>query len=219
MIMPCYFFFPLLPPFSHHHSACVFLLPTLIVFHSSCHLSTFQYGPTHPVSQKCLTFKIRPTSWCQHCSVSPQSLYPLVTCLLCVSQKQFFLNNWHIFLQNCLSHLKVLPATVYTQCISESVSSFKVSLHDGICQTVFGGFIKHLKEHGAGLFLGGGFVFNPVYLTNWNVNAGCIEKHIIKKSGGKHISTPRCAERQIHQMTRVSVSQSVCSHISQYRQS
>uniref|UniRef100_A0A8D3CH68 Furry homolog, like n=1 Tax=Scophthalmus maximus TaxID=52904 RepID=A0A8D3CH68_SCOMX len=34
------------------------------------------------------------------------ALYPLVTCLMCVSQKQFFLNNWHIFLQNCLSHLK-----------------------------------------------------------------------------------------------------------------
>uniref|UniRef100_A0A4W4H4U0 Protein furry homolog-like n=1 Tax=Electrophorus electricus TaxID=8005 RepID=A0A4W4H4U0_ELEEL len=34
------------------------------------------------------------------------ALYPLVTCLLCVSQKQFFLSNWHIFLQNCLSHLK-----------------------------------------------------------------------------------------------------------------
>ncbi|XP_068599918.1 protein furry homolog-like [Brachionichthys hirsutus] len=35
------------------------------------------------------------------------ALYPLVTCLLCVSQKQFFLTNWHIFLQNCLSHLKM----------------------------------------------------------------------------------------------------------------
>ncbi|XP_061593948.1 protein furry homolog-like isoform X5 [Cololabis saira] len=35
------------------------------------------------------------------------ALYPLVTCLLCVSQKQFFLNNWHIFLTNCLSHLKM----------------------------------------------------------------------------------------------------------------
>ncbi|XP_034036419.1 protein furry homolog-like isoform X6 [Thalassophryne amazonica] len=35
------------------------------------------------------------------------ALYPLVTCLLCVSQKPFFLNNWHIFLQNCLSHLKM----------------------------------------------------------------------------------------------------------------
>ncbi|XP_029606709.1 protein furry homolog-like isoform X4 [Salmo trutta] len=35
------------------------------------------------------------------------ALYPLVTCLLCVSQKQFFLNNWHIFLTNCLSHLKI----------------------------------------------------------------------------------------------------------------
>lgn len=117
-------FFSLIPPFPHHHSACISLLPTLIVSHSSCHLSTFQYGPTHPVSQKCLTFKIRPASWCQHCCVSPQSLYPLVTCLLCVSQKQFFLNNWHIFLQNCLSHLKVLPTTVYTRCISECVSSF-----------------------------------------------------------------------------------------------
>lgn len=127
MITPCYFSFFLLPPFPHHHSACIFLLPALIVFHSSCHLSTFHYGPTHPVSQKCLTFKIRPTSWCQHCSVSPQSLYPLVTCLLCVSQKQFFLNNWHIFLQNCLSHLKVLLTTFYTQCISECVSSFSVT--------------------------------------------------------------------------------------------
>ncbi|KAB0390221.1 hypothetical protein E2I00_012476 [Balaenoptera physalus] len=35
-----------------------------------------------------------------------QALYPLVTCLLCVSQKQLFLNRWHIFLNNCLSNLK-----------------------------------------------------------------------------------------------------------------
>ncbi|XP_053564441.1 protein furry homolog isoform X4 [Bombina bombina] len=34
------------------------------------------------------------------------ALYPLVTCLLCVSQKQFFLNRWQIFLNNCLSNLK-----------------------------------------------------------------------------------------------------------------
>uniref|UniRef100_A0A8D3BN53 FRY microtubule binding protein n=1 Tax=Scophthalmus maximus TaxID=52904 RepID=A0A8D3BN53_SCOMX len=34
------------------------------------------------------------------------ALYPLVTCLLCVSQKQFFLSRWHIFLTNCLSNLK-----------------------------------------------------------------------------------------------------------------
>ncbi|XP_075923623.1 protein furry homolog-like isoform X1 [Petromyzon marinus] len=38
------------------------------------------------------------------------ALFPLTTCLLCVSQKQFFLNNWHIFLNNCLSHLK-MPST------------------------------------------------------------------------------------------------------------
>uniref|UniRef100_A0A8C7L5H4 FRY microtubule binding protein n=1 Tax=Oncorhynchus kisutch TaxID=8019 RepID=A0A8C7L5H4_ONCKI len=34
------------------------------------------------------------------------ALFPLVTCLLCVSQKQLFLNRWHIFLNNCLSNLK-----------------------------------------------------------------------------------------------------------------
>ncbi|XP_067889619.1 protein furry homolog isoform X5 [Heterodontus francisci] len=34
------------------------------------------------------------------------ALFPLVTCLLCVSQKQFFLIRWHIFLNNCLSNLK-----------------------------------------------------------------------------------------------------------------
>ena len=39
--------------------------------------------------------------------LSSQALYPLVTCLLCVSQKQLFLNRWHVFLNNCLSNLKV----------------------------------------------------------------------------------------------------------------
>ncbi|KAJ6218921.1 hypothetical protein RDWZM_004733 [Blomia tropicalis] len=34
------------------------------------------------------------------------ALFPLVTCLLCVSQKTFFLSNWHYFLAMCLSHLK-----------------------------------------------------------------------------------------------------------------
>ncbi|XP_041918938.1 protein furry homolog [Alosa sapidissima] len=34
------------------------------------------------------------------------ALYPLVTCLLCVSQKQLFLNRWHVFLSSCLSNLK-----------------------------------------------------------------------------------------------------------------
>ncbi|XP_048776245.2 protein furry homolog-like isoform X3 [Ostrea edulis] len=33
-------------------------------------------------------------------------VFPLVTCLLCVSQKQFFLTNWPYFLTTCLSHLK-----------------------------------------------------------------------------------------------------------------
>ncbi|XP_053400043.1 protein furry-like isoform X2 [Mercenaria mercenaria] len=35
-----------------------------------------------------------------------QSMFPLVTCMLCVSQKPFFLNNWPYFLTNCLSQLK-----------------------------------------------------------------------------------------------------------------
>ncbi|KAI1301913.1 Protein furry -like protein-like [Halotydeus destructor] len=34
------------------------------------------------------------------------ALFPLVTCLLCVSQKTFFLQNWHYFLVMCLAHLK-----------------------------------------------------------------------------------------------------------------
>ncbi|KAK9877860.1 hypothetical protein WA026_020090 [Henosepilachna vigintioctopunctata] len=34
------------------------------------------------------------------------ALFPLVTCLLCVSQKQFFLQNWPCFLTLCLQHLK-----------------------------------------------------------------------------------------------------------------
>lgn len=34
------------------------------------------------------------------------ALFPLVTCLLCVSQKTFFLSNWHYFLAMCLSNLK-----------------------------------------------------------------------------------------------------------------
>lgn len=34
------------------------------------------------------------------------ALFPLVTCLLCVSQKTFFLQSWHCFLAMCLSHLK-----------------------------------------------------------------------------------------------------------------
>lgn len=44
-----------------------------------------------------------------------KALYPLVTCLLCVSQKQLFLSRWHIFLNNCLSNLKVGTFSVFTQ--------------------------------------------------------------------------------------------------------
>ncbi len=34
------------------------------------------------------------------------AIFPLVTCLLCVSQKTFFLHNWHYFLTMCLQQLK-----------------------------------------------------------------------------------------------------------------
>lgn len=33
-------------------------------------------------------------------------LFPLVTCLLCISQRSFFLTNWTVFLNMCLSNLK-----------------------------------------------------------------------------------------------------------------
>ncbi|ESO09038.1 hypothetical protein HELRODRAFT_109994 [Helobdella robusta] len=39
------------------------------------------------------------------------ALFPLVTCLLCVSQKQFFLTNWTTFLTQCLSKLKERDST------------------------------------------------------------------------------------------------------------
>lgn len=34
------------------------------------------------------------------------ALFPLVTCLLCLSQRSFFLTNWGVFLNMCLSNLK-----------------------------------------------------------------------------------------------------------------
>ena len=34
------------------------------------------------------------------------AIFPLVTCLLCVSQKAFFLHNWHYFLTMCLQQLR-----------------------------------------------------------------------------------------------------------------
>eukprot|EP00794_Sanderia_malayensis_P007422 gene7422-8242_t len=34
------------------------------------------------------------------------AMYPLVTALLCISQKQFFLSNWNTFLTMCLSHVR-----------------------------------------------------------------------------------------------------------------
>ncbi len=34
------------------------------------------------------------------------ALFPLITCLLCVSQKQFFLNNWFQFAQLCMQQFK-----------------------------------------------------------------------------------------------------------------
>ncbi|XP_041471022.1 protein furry homolog isoform X2 [Lytechinus variegatus] len=44
----------------------------------------------------------------EQCSKKKHALaaFPLLTCLLCVSQKQFFLSTWHNFLSLCLSSLK-----------------------------------------------------------------------------------------------------------------
>lgn len=36
-----------------------------------------------------------------------QAVYPLVTALLCISQKPFFLSNWGGFLNMCLNSIKV----------------------------------------------------------------------------------------------------------------
>lgn len=41
-----------------------------------------------------------------YCGVVLQVLFPMVTCLLCVSQKAFFLQNWHGFVSLCLNQLK-----------------------------------------------------------------------------------------------------------------
>lgn len=35
-----------------------------------------------------------------------QAFFPLLTCLLCISQRQFFLSNWNCFLNMCLANLK-----------------------------------------------------------------------------------------------------------------
>lgn len=42
-----------------------------------------------------------------------QAIYPLVTVLLCVSQKAFFLSSWPSFLSMCLGTLKVLVVVLF----------------------------------------------------------------------------------------------------------
>ena len=42
------------------------------------------------------------------------SIFPLITCLLCISQKQFFLVNWGFFLDTCLTTLKVTTTATTT---------------------------------------------------------------------------------------------------------
>ncbi|ETN77042.1 hypothetical protein NECAME_11326 [Necator americanus] len=60
-------------------------IPALITFVSKL------YGPTNELASKK-----------QH----KLAAYPLLTCLLCVSQRQFFLSNWVPFLNNALANLK-----------------------------------------------------------------------------------------------------------------
>ncbi|VDK61787.1 unnamed protein product [Cylicostephanus goldi] len=60
-------------------------IPALITFVGKL------YGPTNELASKK-----------QH----KLAAYPLLTCLLCVSQRQFFLSNWVPFLNNALANLK-----------------------------------------------------------------------------------------------------------------
>ncbi|PIC39378.1 hypothetical protein B9Z55_011085 [Caenorhabditis nigoni] len=50
--------------------------------------------------------KARNQHSCTHLAGPKAAAFPLITCLLCVSQKHFFLANWVQFLNACLSHLK-----------------------------------------------------------------------------------------------------------------
>uniref|UniRef100_A0A665VNY5 Furry homolog a (Drosophila) n=1 Tax=Echeneis naucrates TaxID=173247 RepID=A0A665VNY5_ECHNA len=56
------------------------------------------------------------------------AFYPLVTCLLCVSQKQFFLNRWHVFLNTCLSNLKVVSPKCQKESLSRDPKMARVAL-------------------------------------------------------------------------------------------
>jgi len=67
------------------------------------------------------------------------AMYPLVTCLLCVSQKQFFLNNWHIFLENCLSNLKVC---------SYYLENKMYEMYESFCEE-FSGFVNLFEINAA----------------------------------------------------------------------
>jgi hypothetical protein len=49
-----------------------------------------------------------------------QALFPLVTCLLCVSHKQYFLNNWQTFVTLCLQNLRSRDLN-HTQISLESI--------------------------------------------------------------------------------------------------
>lgn len=83
-----------------------------LFFHYVCALTTFLSKQTvkNEVNVPCLKNFVE-MLYSHTLDASTKSkhrlaLFPLVTCLLCVSQKQFFLANWHCFLAMCLSHLK-----------------------------------------------------------------------------------------------------------------
>ena len=47
-------------------------------------------------------------------------IFPLVTCLLCVSQKPIFLHNWHYFLTMCLQQIRSRD-TMMARCSLEAL--------------------------------------------------------------------------------------------------
>jgi hypothetical protein len=75
-------------------------LCSILLFNFVCHIITPQIPTRHYSSIVLVIDKLIFFLCC------PKALFPLVTCLLCVSQKQFFLNNWQVFITLCLQNLK-----------------------------------------------------------------------------------------------------------------
>ncbi len=58
------------------------------------------------------------------------AIFPLVTCLLCVSQKTFFLHNWHYFLTMCLQQLKNKDPKMARVSLGQRTRNYMLSFHE-----------------------------------------------------------------------------------------